>query len=292
MQPYAPSTLAEQLSRTSTPYRDPVAKIRWEQLSTEQFWLPPEAVSLDTVPAFMALPIESRRRLSQYEFLNFIEAGLWLEGIFMERITRSMRSHRGSRTVLKYRLHELREEAGHSLMFLELMERSGLSIPYNHRPRFHLADIFGRRAPMESLGFWMAILIGEEVPDRLNRYLRSHASDVCPTILEMSTSHVIDEARHIAYARETVEERMAQLHPLSRLFLKPLLRKLVRQFVDVFYYPNPALYELAGLAPGADWARAARANPARAAFVDLCLNPTLQLLRNRGFEIGWPKPKT
>jgi len=289
MQPYSRSKLVERLSRNSTPYHDPVANIRWEQLSTEQFWLPPEAVSLHSVPAFMALPVETRRCLSQYEFLNFIDAGLWLEGIFMERIARSMRTRHGSLATLKYRLHELREEAGHSLMFLELMERSGLSIPDNRRPRLLLADIFGRRAPMESAGFWMAILIGEEVPDRLNRHIRSHSAGVCPTIVEMSTSHVIDEARHIAHAREALDERLARLHPLGRMVLKPIMRKLMGQFVEMVYYPAPALYERAGLRPGADWARAARSNPARTAFVDHCVKPTLQLLRSRGLDIDWRK---
>ncbi|MHB8454635.1 MAG: diiron oxygenase [Acidiferrobacterales bacterium] len=289
MQPYSSSSLVEQLSRNSSPYHDPVARIHWDQLSTAQSWLPPEAVSLHDVPAFMALPLENRHRVSQYEFLNFIEAGLWLEGIFMERITRSMRSRCDNRATLKYRLHELREEAGHSLMFLELMERSGLSIPYRRRPRFLLADIFGRRAPMESVVFWMAILVGEEVPDRLNRHIRRHSTDICPTIVELSTSHVIDEARHIAYAREVLEERLALLHPLTRVFLRPVIQKLITQFVDVFYYPSPALYELAGLHPGIDWARAARSNPARTAFIDQCLKPTLQLLRSRGFDIDWRK---
>ncbi|MHB8348288.1 MAG: diiron oxygenase [Acidiferrobacterales bacterium] len=285
MQPYSPSNLVEQLSRNSTPYHDPLAKIHWDLLTTEQFWLPPEAISLHGVPAFMALPVATHRRLSQYEFLNFVDAGLWLEGIFMERIVHGMRSRRNSMSNLRYRLHELREEAGHSLMFVELMERSGLDIPPRRLPRFLLADIFGRHAPMESAGFWLAILLGEEMPDRLNRYLRRHDADICPTIVEMSTAHVIDEARHIAYALEVLRGRLLDLSAPARLLLKPAANKMISQFIDLFYYPGPALYESAGLNPGSNWARAARSNPKRAEFVAQCLDPTLQLLRDRGFDL-------
>ncbi|MHB8744738.1 MAG: diiron oxygenase [Sulfuricaulis sp.] len=80
--------------------------------------MPPEAISLHSVPAFMALSESDRINLSHYEFLNFIEAGLWLEVMFMERIAYSMRHVSWNRAALKYRLHEMREETGHGLMFL------------------------------------------------------------------------------------------------------------------------------------------------------------------------------
>lgn len=283
--PAAPTALVQQLSRNSEPYHDPVARIHWDALDRNAYWLPPAAMSLHGLPEFMALPETQRIRLSQYEFLNFIGAGIWLEGLFMERIARSLRGDRADGE-MKYRLHELREEAGHTLMFLELMERSGLSLP--PRPRSQqLADRLGRWAPLESLLFWMAMVIGEEVPDRLNRYVRRHSEGVSQPILEICTLHIIDEARHIAYAREALEERLHSASRLHRWALRPIMQRLLRQFVHAFYYPEAALYELAGLLPGHAWARRARGNPAHAQFVDSCLNPTLQLLRARGFALTW-----
>ncbi|MHB8697525.1 MAG: diiron oxygenase [Sulfuricaulis sp.] len=276
--------LAEQLSRNSEPYRDPVSRIHWEHLSAQQYWLPPEAISLHNVPAFMALSESDRINLSHYEFLNFIEAGLWLEGMFMERIAYSIRHVSWNRTALKYRLHEMREETGHSLMFLELMERSGLSTPYRRHSRLRLANIFGRYAPLESVGFWIATVIGEEIPDRLNRYIRQHSDNVCTTIVEMSTLHIIDEARHITYARQMAESRLVGLYNWQRLLLRPLLNQLLHQFIDVFYYPDAQLYELAGLFPGTEWVSRARNSRHRRKFMDDCLHPTLEIFRRRGFR--------
>lgn len=275
------------LAHSSTPYHDPVARVRWDRLRLDQYWLPPEALSLHGLPEFMQLPDSQRLRLSQYEFLNFLEAGLWLEGMFMERIARSLAHRSPDRAALRYRLHELREEAGHSLMFLELMERSRLYIPAQCRPSVPLAHLFGRYAPLESLAFWLAVLIGEEIPDRLNRYIRHHAQRVCPVVVDMSTAHMIDEARHINYARHLIDERLKGMGAWRRAGVGLVIQRLLRQFVSVFYYPTAPVYELAGLSPGDRWLAAARANPGHLAFIESCVGPTLQLLRERGFDVRW-----
>lgn len=285
--PAGASRLADQLSRYSTPYQDPVARIAWERLDTEAYWLPQVAVSLYGLPEFEGLPEKARVRLSQYEFLHFIGAGLWLEGMFMERIANAMNRPSLPLAALKYRLHELREEAGHSLMFLELMERSRLPLPARRRGRFLIANLFSRYAPMESTVFWTAVVIGEEVPDRLNRFIRRHAEQVCPVVVEMSTAHVVDEARHITYARDILQSRLKAMPAWQRALLLPLIRKLLGQFVDFFYYPDAEVYELAGLTPGRWWTARARANPKRAEFVRQCLDPTLRLFARSGVALSW-----
>ncbi|HKK14166.1 MAG TPA: diiron oxygenase [Gammaproteobacteria bacterium] len=279
--------LIEQLSRNSTPYHDPLVRVNWEALSREQFWLPEDAVSLRGLPAYDALPVERRRALSQYEFLNFIEGGLWLEGIFMQRISLAAGGPCHDLASAAYRLHELREEAGHSLMFLELMKRANMPLARTRFRRFNLANLLGRYAPPESPGFWMAVMVGEEVPDRMNRFVRKHREEVCPTIYDMVTAHVIDEARHIAHARGTLDRRLERVSRLRLRLWQPVLEQALRYFVRVFYFPGPRVYELAGLSPGSRWAKAARDNPQRIRFVDDCVRPTLRLLAERGVHLRW-----
>lgn len=286
MATYSPSDLAHQLSRNSTPYFDPLSKIRWSRLRLDEFWLPPQALSLAGVPRFESLPLAQRQRLSQYEFLNFIEVGLWLEAIFMERIARALQVDT-DRAIRQFRLHELREEAGHSLMFLELMARSALPAPHGRRHGVALTSWFARHAPLESLGFWLATIMGEEIPDRLNRYVRKHAQGVNSVIVDICTTHIVDEARHIAYAREAFEQRLAGLPAWRCAVLTPLMQVLLRQFVQAFYFPRPSLYRLAGLPRDTNWATLARNNPQRIEFVDRCLEPTLQTLGQRGFDLSW-----
>lgn len=279
------AALLEQLARNSTPYHDPLARVDWEALAMDAYWLPPRAISLHGDPRFQALPEAQRRSLSRHEFVGFIAAGLWLEGIFMERIARGLRRPPRDLVRSAYLLHELREECGHSLMFLELMRRSGLGLVDERYWRARTLNLLARLAPADSALFWACVLIGEEVPDRLNRFLRRHRGEICPAIADIATAHAIDEARHIAHAREVVERRLGAMPAWRRRALAPLLRLALRQFVGLFCYPGPAVYEAAGLRPGRVWAERARANPARRAFVAELLGTALRSLRQFGLEL-------
>lgn len=283
------TALVELLNRSSTPYTDPLARIDWEALELDAWWLPEQAISLFGLPQYQALPEARRKLLSRLEFINFIEKALWLEGIFMERISRALSDSLGDPAATTYRLHELREEAGHSLMFMELIRRSGMEITPGmfHRPR--LATWVGRFAPSDSAAFWIAVLIGEQVPDRMNRFIRKHRREISPAVYQIITLHAIDEARHIAHARETVENRVhTGWKWLGRLY-PALLNRIFSQFVLAFYFPCARLYEAAGLEDGRKWRRMALANPHRIAFVDLCVSDTLTQLGNHGLHIGWRK---
>ena len=280
--------LLKQLSLNSEPYHDPLARLNWGALNLHDYWLPPAAVSLAGLPAFENQDEQIKRRLSQYEFVNFIQAGLWLEGLFVERLSKSLK-HIESLTEYAYRLHEIREEVGHSLMFVKLMEKSGLHLPTNCFQRPWLPDFLGRHAPLHSRLFWLAVVIGEEVPDRLNRYVRANGDAVNPLVKQMCTLHIIDEARHLAHARGELDRSLERAAPFARKLLSPWARTLITQLVRAFYLPRAEVYELAGLTPGRQWRSLASHNPGRLAFVAQNLRPTLNLLTGHGLVVA-PRP--
>ncbi len=282
--PQSDSPLLHQLSVNSQPYRDPLTHLPWAALSLEHFWLPPSALSLGGLADFERQPEAIQKRLSQYEFLNFIQAGLWLEGMFIARLNNA--SQFKTYDEYAYSLHEIREEAGHSLMFLKLIAESGLALPSTNFLRPTLADRLGRHAPSESTLFWLAVVIGEEIPDRLNRYVRTHGEAINPLINAMCRLHIIDEARHIARARNQLEQRLANTSRFTRALLSPLIRTLIAQLVRTFYLPRADVYELAGLSPGHEWQSRARKNPVHIEFVTHTIRPTLNLLARHGFAVG------
>ncbi len=278
---------ADQLARHSTPYRDPTTRVQWERLNAHAFWLPETALSLHGIREFDDLPLADRQRLSHYEFAHFLEAGLWLEGIFLERLGRAA-AHPGAPLATRmYHLHELREEAGHSLMFLEFFRRSGLPLHAIAARHDGALTLLGRHLPFDSTLFWGAILLGEEVPDRLNRYIRLHAEGVCPVAVELSVLHSTDEARHIAYGHEILQDRLDGMRAPKRFLVARALTMLLKRFVQTFYYPSQALYRHAAL-PSAPWAQRARENSVRRAFVARCLGSTITRLRGLGLPINWP----
>lgn len=284
----ADPALLAQLNATSEAYRDPLGELDWTRLSLVEWWLPPSAVSLAGLPEFEALPEATRKRLSQLEFVHFLHTGLWLERIFMERLAAALQR---TDSPLDYaaHLHEIREEAGHSLMFLKLMQQSGLHLPARAFRVPKLANFIGRHAPTDSALFWLAVTIGEELPDKFNRRIRAAGDEINPTVMRMCMLHMIDEARHIARARSVLEHGLDSLGPVRRTLLAPVVSTLLGQFARTLFVPRPEIYELAGLAPGARWREAARRNPQRLEFMRQCVEPTLTLLQAHGLGIHLPR---
>jgi hypothetical protein len=282
---HAHTALLRQLSENSTPYRDPLAFINWSQLNTGSAWLPEPALSLYGLPEFDALAPTVRQRLSHYEFINVLHCGLWLEGAFLQRMSQRLRPAI-PRVEHEYVLHELREEAGHSLMFLRVIEASGLALPDGIWRAPRAAAALSRLAPAGGALFWLAMLIGEDVPDRFNRYVRGCAEAVNPAIRQVCTLHIVDEARHIALARRTFESLLVDSRGLRRRWLSAAARLLLRELTRAYYLPPAMFYELAGLAPGAWWRARALRNPARSRFVAERIAPTIRALESSGLDVS------
>lgn len=277
--------LLRRLSENSLPYRDPLAAVSWPLLNTSSFWLPETALSLYGLPEFGGLAPLVRRRLSQYEFINVMYCGLWLESLFLQRM--ALRLEPGMpHAEHEYLLHELREETGHSLMFLRAVEASGLPLLDGSWRAPRLASALGRYAPAGGALFWLAVLIGEDVSDKFNRHVRSRKDEVNAAVREICTLHVADEARHIVAARRMLEGAMAGSGAARRHALSGAARLLLWQMGRVFYYPPALFYELAGLPRGANWRAAALRNPARRQFVVERLAPTVRALRSYGLSVS------
>jgi hypothetical protein len=275
--------LLKQLSTNSETYRDPLAHIDWRTLDGSGFWLPEAALSLYGLAEYVTLGVAVRQRLSHYEFVNVMCCGLWLERAFLQRISRQLDA-RLPRAEYEFYLHELREEAGHSLMFLKAMRASGLALPEDAWRAPRLADWLARHAPAGGAGFWLAMVIGEEVPDKFNRYVRSEAAAVQPAIAQICALHAMDEARHIAAARSRLDACLQDRPAWHRAVLALAMNALLRQIVDVFYLPPARFYELAGLTHGRWWRAMAARNPTHRRFVAQQLAPTLRMLEGYGLQ--------
>lgn len=272
---------------STVPYCDPLVRIDWQAVDCECWWLPPQALSLAGVPEFEALPLELRRRLSHYEYAHLLETGLWLEALFMERLARlAYRTDLASRRV-RY-LQEIREEAGHSMMFVELMQRSGVALPVTLPWVLRLTETLGRWVPSRSALFWTMVVIGEELIDRLNHRLQRGVEDVTlsAVVYHVAQLHTRDEAVHAAYARSHCEEATARLRQWQRAMLSPVLSRLVDVFARYTYFPPAEVYRRAGLAAPDRWRERALRNPGRRALAGAMLRPTLQFLRRVGWRVS------
>jgi len=281
--PSPEAALLEQLSANSIPYRDPLAVLDWRTLTLDRYWLPPEAVSLHGLPEFDALSDAARMRLSQYEFLAIAQTGVALERIAMEATARRLRRAEPN-AEYAFLLHEMREEAGHSLMFLRLASASGLELPDWGKalPRYARAASW----LLNDVLYWFMRVVVQDVPDKLNRYVRRHSGpEVSPFVRQMIALQMMDEARHLAYARRRLELSMQARRRAAAPILPRACDLLFNRFLHTFFWPRAALYERAGLGDGRAWRRAALRNKQRREFVLRLVAPTMRLLSQHGIDV-------
>lgn len=267
-------------------YDDPLARIDWNAVDTDCWWLPPDVLSLAGVAEFEALPAQLRRRVSHVEYAHLLQAGLWLESVFMARLAGL--AHRSDDVVRRARfLHEMREEAGHSLMFVELLHRGGFATRAEQGPLLRAIDMLARVLPIGSAFFWALVVAGEELPDRLNRRLKRGVEDVTlsSVVYRMVQIHTRDEAAHAAYSREQCAHAAASAPAGLRALLSPPLSLAIALYANYVYFPPAAAYARAGLANPQRWRTLARRNPGRHAQVAQMLRPTLAFLRRCGWRV-------
>lgn len=268
-------------------YEDPLARIDWDGVARDCWWMPPAALSLSGVPDFEALPLATRQRLSQLEYVHLLQAGLWLESQFMARLAELAHRTKDAERQVRF-LHEVREEAGHSLMFVELLRRSGFGVDKQRGLGVRIVDALGKLVPSDSALFWAMVVVGEELPDRLNRRVRRGIEDetLSAVVYRMAEIHLRDEAAHAAYAREQCRQSSARCARWRKALLTPGLSVAIDLYARYVYYPQAAVYARAGLDPAHDWRRAALENPLRRAQVGEMLRPSLEFLRRNGWPVA------
>ncbi len=281
------SALLSQLGENSTPYRDPLALIDWSKLDREAFWLPERAVSLYGLPEYGSLSLEQRIRLSQLEFLHLTEIGLWLENLFIYRISRTGLRRQPEPKQSVYNLHHIREEAGHSLMFRTLQQQAGFPSVCLHLKHPRVLSWLAGWIPGSTLAYQTALYLGEALPDRVNRKWLKMGGTICPVIKQITQLHMRDEARHVASVLNQLSSSLAATPaPLLRLG-SPVLSLFTRQFIRRLFYPDAMRYECAGLENGRLWRWRALANPVRQDFVEQSVALVFQGLSEQGLSINW-----
>lgn len=235
---------------------DPQLDIDWDAALPEGLaWMPLERVSLYGTPLWDELSAEQRIELSKHELASIASIGLWTEIILMQMLSRDAyhRDPQDPRT--HYELTEIGDETRHVIMFAKALSRMG--VPTYRPPRLvhHLARLYKAtaRGPM----LFGPVLVTEEITDRLQRSSMNDEA-IHPLVRMVNRIHVVEESRHVRFAREELSRTVVRLSPVRRawhrLVCATVSAILARVLVD------PKGYESVGLDPKQAH-RAARANP-------------------------------
>jgi P-aminobenzoate N-oxygenase AurF len=248
---------AERLLESSlrTSY-DPMMEIDWAAPHVEgAYWIPPRRSSLYGTDLWSGLAEEQRIELTKHEVAGAASAGLWFETMLMQMLVRYYYDADPTSRHAQYALTEVADECRHSIMFGRLIEALGCPV----YPATAFDHALGRvlKATATGAHMYAAILIAEEVLDAFQREIMADDS-LQPLIRMVSRIHVVEEARHVRFAREELARQVDQAGPLRLAYTRMVVGRAAYSIAGRLIHPR--IYEAVGIPAGVGRA-AARANP-------------------------------
>ncbi|MET0999401.1 MAG: diiron oxygenase [Marmoricola sp.] len=252
-----PGSVAERLLKSSARQSyDPEVDIDWNApIPADKWGMQPERMSLYGTSLWDGLDEEQRIELSRHEVASIASVGLWFEILLMQMMLRDLYDDDPTGAHMHYALTEVADECRHSTMFGKSIAHFGVPA-YGPPAKIHrLGRMFNTvvRGPSA----YASILVAEDVLDTWQRDLMKDDL-VQPVTRMVARIHVLEEARHMTFARDEVRH---QLQGLSRRQLA--WHQMVTAqtcFMVARALVNPEVYRAVGIDPR-EGRRAALGNP-------------------------------
>jgi P-aminobenzoate N-oxygenase AurF len=245
------------LRSTARQSYDPEVDIDWASPLVEDAWfMQPERLSLYGTPMWDAMSPARRVELSKHEIASIASVGLWFELILMQVMVRELydQDPRSERT--QYALTEVGDECRHSVMFGRAIAACGVPA---YGPTPHIRRLGrGFKTVASGVSAYASILVAEEILDRWQREMMKDER-VQPLTRMVSRIHVLEEARHVTFARDEVERIVPTLSRRQLAWHRMVTAQSA--FMVARALVNPAVYVAVGLDP-VEAKRAAFSNPA------------------------------
>ncbi|MFB7211955.1 diiron oxygenase [Streptomyces sp. NPDC056255] len=236
--------IAERLLDSSAKHSfDPDKELDWDAPAEDGKWFwPPELVSLYDTPLWRRMSEEQRMELSRHEAASLASLGIWFEIILMQLLVRHIYDRPVTSNHVRYALTEIADECRHSMMFGRMIKWGGSPDYPVPRVYHNLARVL--KTISTTPGSFAATLLGEEILDWMQR-LTFPDERVQTLIRGVTRIHVVEEARHVRYAREELRRQMVTAPRWERELTRVSCGEAARVFSVCFI--NPRVYENVGL---------------------------------------------
>ncbi len=270
------------LSASSRHSYDPDLDIDWSApLDPDRHSLPAHRVSLYGTALWEQLSSAQQITLGAQELGSLTRFGIWFETLLMRMLTRHIYPLDPAGAAVRYALTEIGDETRHSIMFAHELEKLDATGYPPSRALLRLGSLFGALAPRGPAMF-ATTLLAEETLDRLQREMMADET-LQPLTRMVSRIHVVEEARHVRFART---ELVRQLAGTSRVLLaRHRLLTAEAALVIGRNLLHPGVYASVGLDPR-HARRVARANPYHRETLRWMAEPVTTFLTEVGMIAG------
>jgi hypothetical protein len=184
---------------------DPVVDIDWAAPIPEGLHgLSPEWSTLYGTPLWESLREDQRITLTIHEYCSISGVGIWFECLLMQLLLRDVYGDDPAQPHVQWALTEIADECRHSVMFARTAQKFGAPSYQPPASILRLGKAFAGKA--DGPAAYAAILVAEEILDIFQRDLMKDER-VQPLTRATSQIHVVEEARHMRFAREEIARR-------------------------------------------------------------------------------------
>jgi hypothetical protein len=224
---------------------DPDVDLDWDAPEVPGLWaMQPERMSLYGTALWDRLSEEQRIELSKHEVASVASVGLWFEILLMQLLLKDVYRSDPTDPRTHFALTEIADECRHSTMFGRAIGRFGVPA-YGPRPQIRrLAKVFPLIA--RGAGAYASVLIGEEPVDRWQRE-QMNDERIQPMVRMVSRIHVLEEARHVTFAREELEKAVARIGRTERLVQQTVTAQAA--YIMMRSLVHPDVYTAVGIDP-------------------------------------------
>jgi hypothetical protein len=235
---------------------DPFTEVDWSlPIDDSAFHLPQEVLALYGTPVWDSMSEAERITYSRHEAAALFAAGIWFENALMQIVLRHLVDIDVMDPIHRYLLIEVADECRHSAMFGEYIRRAATPSYRPCRPIVVDETDSGRALS------YLLILAIEELLDFVNKAtMRDHS--VHEITRQISRLHVLEEARHVSFAKSYLAEVWPTLDPEQQSIVRDAAPVLVAEVASLSL--NPDVFDTLGIQDGAD---IARTNPHHCATV-------------------------
>jgi hypothetical protein len=222
---------------------DPAVEVDWDApLDPELFGLNPEWSTLYGTALWDEMSPQQRVALTRHEVCSIMSTGIWFEMILQQMVLRDQYASDTTRPTFRFALTEIADECRHSIMFARVCDTLGIRGYLPRRSSLLLGRGFKTLASAETA--YGGILVAEEVLDVMQRdWMRGE--NVLPMVRTTSRIHVVEESRHMTFARAQMKANLAAVSPRQRRFSALIIA--IAAHVIVSNMVNQDVYAAVGL---------------------------------------------
>ena len=236
-------TAARLLASSARKSYDPLVEIDWAApIPPDLYGMTPEWCSLYGTDLWERMTEQQRVTLTRHEAASIAGTGIWFELVLMQMLVRDIYKQDPATPHVQFALTEIADECRHSTMFARSAQHFGIP---SYRPKRWIREIARvfKATASGSLAFG-GTLFAEEILDMMQRdFMRDER--VQPLTRTVSSIHVLEEARHIKFAREETVRRSRALTRTKRAYQRFSLG--VSAYFIVTSLVNDQVYAAAGL---------------------------------------------